>query len=834
MGANDAILFERWRKRGDAEAFAEIVSRYSGMVYATCRRVLRNPADAQDAAQECFIELMRARVEPSPTLGPWLHTVAVRRSLDRFKSARRRRQREMDHPQGQETVQTEPETSELLALIDEAIAELPETLRGLVVGRFLENRTHVDLATADGISEATVRYRLNKGIERVRTFLKRRGVSVSASALAAVMGSELVESAPLSLNAALGKLALGGALPSMSPVVPAAAKASVFKALTATKAGAFLAVLVLVASVAGLMYMTVNLSGNDVAATLAKIDDQDAHNAAGQSTTASHADTAVPLHYAAAVKPVMSLHEDPIPPKASPAKPQPKPCSISGFIYDDKGQGIPGARVSAATWYSGSDFRSMRVWYGESDASGQYNVSGVLLTSYEDCGSFFQFADVSVSAAGFRTDGKRVDIKEGEELTGVDFRLSAGVNLNARLLDRSGQPVPGAAVVCRSMDCRFATGSASGSTNYHIASTDPDGAFTMGFRDEGLASLLVVSPDRGECFFPAIPIGEPESIDLQMTEPASLSGTITYADGMPAADVSILLDARYAPDGGSPDFAAHVDSSNASEISPAYARNAITRQDGTYTFANIPAVPDLVLQFNRDPSGEKTVGVKLFVQDAGPVEPGENKTWNCTLPSKAETMTIQGRVLGQPSGKPVSSHVSYQNRKTQASCCVPIDPGSDGTYELVLSTPGTYDVWARYASATFEDRRQENGRAISWEAGSTHTIDFQLPDPFAMSIRVVDASGEPVQGAEVEGVVGPIYVGDTKTDADGRYGWDGFAPGVEAHFTISKDGYLTTESQRITGESGAVYPEETIVLYAADGLEGVPLTPDGTSPNTMR
>ena len=830
MGANDAILFERWQKRGDAEAFAEIVSRYSGMVYATCRRVLRNPADAQDAAQECFIELMRARVEPSPTLGPWLHTVAVRRSLDRFKSARRRRQREMDHPQGQETVQTEPETSELLALIDEAIAELAETLRGLVVGRFLENRTHVDLATADGISEATIRYRLNKGIEQVRTFLKRRGVSVSASALAAVMGSELVEAAPLSMTAALGKLALGGALPSISPVVPAAAKASVFKALTATKAGAFLAALVLVASVAGLMYMAANLSGNDVAATLAKIDDQDAHNAAGQSTTASRADAAVPLRYVAAVKPVMSVHEAPIPPKASPAKPQPKPCSISGFIYDDKGQGIPGARVSAATWYSGYDYRSMRVWYGETDSSGQYDVSGVLLTSYEDCGSFFQFADVSVSAAGFLTDGKRITIKEGEQLTGVDFKLPAGVSLNARLLDRSGQPIPAAAIVCRSMK----TLSASGSTNYHIASTDPDGAFTMGFHGEGIASLLAISPEQGECFFPAVPIGEPEPIDLQMAELASLSGTVAYASGVPAADVTVSLIARYAPDGGSPDFAAQVNSTSASEITMAYARTVTTKQDGIYTFASIPAVPDVVLQFDRPPSGENAVGVRLFEQDAGPIEPGENKTWDCTLPSKAETMTIQGRVLGQPSGKPVSAAVSYQNRKTQSFAWAPIDPGSDGTYELKLSSPGTYDVWARYASANADDGRQENGQSIPWEAGSTHTVDFQLPDPFAMSIRVVDAVGQPVQGAEVEGVRGPIYIKSTKSDAYGRYGWDGFAPGVEAHFVISKDGYLTTESQWITGETGAVYPEETIVLYADDGLEGLAVTPDGASPNTMR
>ena len=226
------------------------------------------------------------------------------------------------------------------------------------------------------------------------------------------------------------------------------------------------------------------------------------------------------------------------------------------------------------------------------------------------------------------------------------------------------------------------------------------------------------------------------------------------------------------------------------------------------------------------------MGVKLFVQDAGPIKPGENKTWDCTLPSNAVTMTIQGRVLGKPSGKPVSAAVSYQNRKTQAFAWVVIDPGSEGTYELKLSSPGTYDVWARYASANRDDGRQDNCRTIPWEPGSTHTVDFQLPDPFAMAIRVIDEAGQPVQGAEVEGVRGPIYIKTSKTDADGRYAWDGFAPGVEAYFTISKDGYVTTESQRITGETGAVYPEETVILYAADAQEGLDPAPDETPPNT--
>ena len=82
MPSLDAALFQRWIATRDADAFAEIVSRHSAMVYGTCRRVLRNPADAEDVTQECFMELARAGRPVRCPLGAWLHTTAVRRSLD--------------------------------------------------------------------------------------------------------------------------------------------------------------------------------------------------------------------------------------------------------------------------------------------------------------------------------------------------------------------------------------------------------------------------------------------------------------------------------------------------------------------------------------------------------------------------------------------------------------------------------------------------------------------------------------------------------------------------------------------------------------------------------
>ena len=94
MSPSDAMLIERWTVHRDADAFEEIVARYSAMVYASCRRVLGNAADAEDVAQECFIELAQSAGRVRQSLGGWLHTVAVRRARDRAKSDARRSRRE--------------------------------------------------------------------------------------------------------------------------------------------------------------------------------------------------------------------------------------------------------------------------------------------------------------------------------------------------------------------------------------------------------------------------------------------------------------------------------------------------------------------------------------------------------------------------------------------------------------------------------------------------------------------------------------------------------------------------------------------------------------------
>ena len=216
----DRMALQRWVLRRDAEAFKKLVSRHAGMVYATCCRILGDTAEAEDVSQECFEVLAQAQgVEKVKSLGAWLHGMATNRSLKRIRSEKRRKDRESRF--SRESIRTtEPSWSDIYGYVDEAVAELPPKQRDAVVLYFFEDRTHDAIARQLGVSRTTVTYRIQKGIEGIRKTLRRNGVIVASSALAAMLTGNLVcEAAPQTLTAMLAKLALAGAgeLPAPKP-----------------------------------------------------------------------------------------------------------------------------------------------------------------------------------------------------------------------------------------------------------------------------------------------------------------------------------------------------------------------------------------------------------------------------------------------------------------------------------------------------------------------------------------------------------------------------------------------------------------------------------------
>ena len=220
-GLGSAGLLERFANGRDPASFEAIIQHHGPMVLATCRRILTNPDDADDAFQATFLVLARqARAIRDPDrLAPWLHQVAHRVALRaRARSARRRRVE--GEGRGDLVVAPSHDSTELRTVLDEELARLPAKYRDPLVLCYLEGLTHDEAANQLDCPVGTVRSRLAGGRDRLRGRLTRRGFAPGALAIlgpsplpvAVVSRALLVATARLVLTGGSGKVASSAAL----------------------------------------------------------------------------------------------------------------------------------------------------------------------------------------------------------------------------------------------------------------------------------------------------------------------------------------------------------------------------------------------------------------------------------------------------------------------------------------------------------------------------------------------------------------------------------------------------------------------------------------------
>src|SRR5262249_18349676 len=157
--------------------------RHGGLVFAACRRLLHNDADAEDVFQATFLVLARRprSVRSACSVGPWLYGVALRLAARLRSDVRRRRIVERDAGQGPASARPERTLRGVEAALDEELAELPDRLRAPLVLCYLEARTRDEAARELGWSPRTLRRRLDEGRRRLHLRLTRRGLSLPAA-----------------------------------------------------------------------------------------------------------------------------------------------------------------------------------------------------------------------------------------------------------------------------------------------------------------------------------------------------------------------------------------------------------------------------------------------------------------------------------------------------------------------------------------------------------------------------------------------------------------------------------------------------------------------------
>jgi len=210
MAESEATLLARYAGEQDAEAFRTLIERHKHMVYAVCRRMLGNRADAEDATQDCFFTLTRHADRLRSPIGGWLHRVAVTTCIDHLRSEGARREREQKVAERHLARGGDLSWDDIKDEVDQAIAALPEKLRTPLVLYYLESERQEDIAEELDISQSGVSQRVRRAVEEVRERLRKRGVRISAGVLGPLLAANATEAVPASLSSTLGMMAIAG------------------------------------------------------------------------------------------------------------------------------------------------------------------------------------------------------------------------------------------------------------------------------------------------------------------------------------------------------------------------------------------------------------------------------------------------------------------------------------------------------------------------------------------------------------------------------------------------------------------------------------------------
>jgi serpin B len=216
----DGDLLGRFAECRDEAAFELLLRRHGAMVWNVCRRVLGDATDADDAFQATFLVLVRKAksIAKRDSVASWLHGVAHRVALDaRARAARRRAHEQRRIAMPAEEPPPDGAWAELRQVLDEELGRLPERFRAPVVLCYLEGKTNDEAAEQLGCARGTIASRLSRARDLLRGRLTRRGVALTAAALATALAGNAASAAvpagllTTTLRAAVGYAAATGA-----------------------------------------------------------------------------------------------------------------------------------------------------------------------------------------------------------------------------------------------------------------------------------------------------------------------------------------------------------------------------------------------------------------------------------------------------------------------------------------------------------------------------------------------------------------------------------------------------------------------------------------------
>jgi len=174
-------------KGGDADSFNQLVLRWERPIYALAYRVIGREEDARDVCQETFLRAFRALpgFKGEAKFSSWLYRIALNLCRDWIR--RQRRAPTVQMPEGVDPVEVAGEGGpvesieelvarrELSAVVEEAMALLPEEQRTAIILKEYHGMTFQEISDLQGCPLSTVKTRLYQGLSVLRRQLEKNG-----------------------------------------------------------------------------------------------------------------------------------------------------------------------------------------------------------------------------------------------------------------------------------------------------------------------------------------------------------------------------------------------------------------------------------------------------------------------------------------------------------------------------------------------------------------------------------------------------------------------------------------------------------------------------------
>ena len=181
--ANDAELVVA-ALAGNTQAFDVLVTRYRRAMLTIAQQIVRNPTDAEDVVQDAFLRAFEVLPQLSDLnrFGAWLHSITRNRALRYYKNASRYQpQEDMEPYLNRETDTSAEDPAHIVEreltqqAIRDAIQELPSDYQAVIELYYWAEMPQKRMAEFLSVPLTTVKWRLHKAKEMLKTILERRG-----------------------------------------------------------------------------------------------------------------------------------------------------------------------------------------------------------------------------------------------------------------------------------------------------------------------------------------------------------------------------------------------------------------------------------------------------------------------------------------------------------------------------------------------------------------------------------------------------------------------------------------------------------------------------------